>query len=90
MKTGALKTFVAPWGLYVPSGDTAEPEATEAPAAPEAPVAQDVRLELETSVPGKPFVLDLKANGTLRSGWTNYEQTMMDGTWKAEGGQHRL
>ena len=32
-------------------------------------------------------MLDLKADGTLRTGWTNYEQTMMDGTWKAEGGQ---
>jgi len=86
MKIGALKTVVAPWGLYVPSGETAEPEATEAPAAPEAPTAQDVRLELETSVEGKPFVLELKADGSLRSGWTNYEQTMMDGSWKVENG----
>ena len=90
MKLGALKTVVAPWGLYVPSGDTEEPAPTEAPAAQEvaapAPAGQDVKLELETSVEGKPFVLDLKADGTLRTGWTNYEQTMMDGTWKAEGG----
>ncbi len=86
IKLGALKTVVAPWGLYVPSGDNAEPEATEAPAAQEAPAAKDITLELETSVEGKPFVLDLKADGTLRSGWTNYEQTMMDGTWKVDGG----
>ena len=86
MKLGALKTIVAPWGLYVPSGENEEPEATEAPAVQEAPAAQDVTLELETSVPGKPFVLALKADGTLRTGWTNYEQTMMDGTWKVEGG----
>ena len=88
IKIGALKTVVMPWGLYVPSGETAEPAATEAPAAQEAiaSVAQDVKLELETSVEGKPFVLELKADGTLRTGWTNYEQTMMDGTWKVEGG----
>ncbi len=93
MKIGALKTVVAPWGLYVPSGKTeaAEaPAATEAPAAPAAPAGQDVTLELETSVEGKPFVLDLKADGSLRSGWTNYEQTMMDGTWKVEGGNLML
>ena len=89
MKIGALKTVVAPWGLYVPSGETeaAEaPAATEAPAAPAAPAGQDVTLELETSVEGKPFVLDLKADGSLRSGWTNYEQTMMDGTWSVSDG----
>ena len=51
-----------------------------------APAGQDVRLELETSVEGKPFVLELKADGTLRSGWTNYEQTMMDGSWKVVDG----
>ncbi|MBQ2929605.1 MAG: hypothetical protein IJD99_05255, partial [Clostridia bacterium] len=81
---------VAPWGLYVPSGDTEEPAPTEAPAAQEvaapAPAGQDVKLELETSVEGKPFVLDLKADGTLRTGWTNYEQTMMDGSWKVVDG----
>jgi len=38
-------------------------------------------------VEGKPFVLELKADGTLRTGWTNYEQTMMDGTWMVEGGK---
>ena len=89
IKLGALKTVVAPWGLYVPTGDTAEPAATEAPAAQPvqaAPAGQDVTLELETSVEGKPFVLELKADGTLRSGWTNYEQTMMDGSWKVFDG----
>ena len=86
MKLGALKTVVAPWGLYVPSGETEAPEATEAPAVQEAPAGQDVRLEIETSVEGKPFVLELKADGTLRTGWTNYEQTMMDGSWKVDAG----
>ncbi len=91
IKLGALKTVVAPWGLHVPTGDSEQPAATEAPAAEEvaapAPVGQDIRLELETSVEGKPFVLELKADGTLRTGWTNYEQTMMDGTWKVEDGK---
>jgi len=89
IKLGALKTVVAPWGLYVPTGESEEPAATEAPAAQEvvAPAGQDVTLELETSVEGKPFVLGLKDDGTLRTGWTNYEQTMMDGTWKVEGGK---
>lgn len=91
MKIGALKTVVSPWGLYVPSGETAEPEATEVPAEQESFAAQDVRLELETSaVEGKPFVLELKADGTLRTGWTHYEQTMMDGSWKVEGGNLAL
>ncbi len=92
IKLGALKTVVAPWGLYVPTGESEEPAATEAPAAQEvaASAGQDVTLELETSVEGKPFVLELKADGTLRTGWTNYEQTMMDGTWKVEGGKLTL
>ena len=89
IKLGALKTVVAPWGLYVPTDDGKKPEATEAPAAEEAfaPAGQDVTLELETSVEGKPFVLELKADGTLRTGWTNYEQTMMDGTWAVSDGK---
>ena len=45
-----------------------------------------VALEVETSVAGKPFVLELNADGTLRTGWTNYEQTMVDGTWTATDG----
>ena len=36
---------------------------------------------------GKHFILELKADGALRTGWTNYEQTMMDGTWKVEDGK---
>ena len=32
-------------------------------------------------------MLDMKDDGTLRTGWTNYEQTMMDGTWKVEDGK---
>ena len=51
-----------------------------------APAGQDIKLEIETSVEGKPFVLELKADGTLRTGWTNYEQTMMDGSWKVDAG----
>ena len=89
IKLGALKTVVAPWGLYLPTGDNEEPTATEAPAAQAvaAPAGMDVTLEVETSVEGKPFILALKADDTLRTGWTNYEQTMMDGTWKVEGGK---
>ena len=52
-----------------------------------APAGQDVCLELETSVEGKPFVLELNPDGTLRTGWTNYEQTMMDGTWRVIDGK---
>jgi len=45
-----------------------------------------LRLELETSVEGKPFVLVLNDNGTLQTGWTNYEQTMKAGTWTVTEG----
>lgn len=83
IKIGALKTVVDPWGLYVPTGDSEEPEPTE----PEEPVAEGVKLEIETSVGGKPFVLVLKDNGTLQTGWTNYAQTMKVGTWAVTDGK---
>jgi len=84
IKIGALKTEVEPWGLYVPTGDSDEPEQPTDPTdpvGPENPVVEGVKLELETSVEGKPFVLELNADGTLLTGWTNYEQTMKEGTW---------
>ena len=86
MKLGALKTVIAPWGLYIPAGDSGEPEQPTEPTEPEAPVAEGVKLELETSVEGKPFVLELNADGTLLTGWTNYEQTMQNGTWSIADG----
>ena len=52
----------------------------------EEPAAQGLKLEVETSVEGKPFVLELKADGTLTTGWTNYEQTMVNGTWTVVDG----
>ena len=89
MKLGALKTVIAPWGLYIPAGDSEEPEQpTEPvePTEPEAPVTEGIKLELETSVEGKPFILELKTDGTLVTGWTNYEQTMKTGTWTITDG----
>ena len=90
IKIGALKTAVEPWGLYVPTGDSEEPEQpTEPvePTEPEEPVAaEDIKLEIASSVEGKPFVLNLNADGTLQTGWTNYEQTMQEGTWAVEDG----
>ena len=47
---------------------------------------QSIELEVETSVEGKPFILYLNADGTLRTGWTNYEQTLVDGTWTVTDG----
>ena len=88
IKIGALKTVVDPWGLYVPTGDSEEPEQPEEPTQPEEPAAaEDIKLELETSVEGKPFVLELNADGTLRTGWTNYEQTMQEGSWAVVDGK---
>ena len=82
MKIGALKTVINPWGLYIPAADAGGEE----PVEEEQPVAQSVRLELETSVEGKPFILELNADGTLVTGWTNYEQTLMEGTWSIVDG----
>ena len=81
-KIGALKTVIDPWGLYIPAADDDSAEEGEE----EQPVAQSVRLELETSVEGKPFILELNADGTLVTGWTNYEQTLMEGTWSIVDG----
>ncbi len=52
-----------------------------------APAGEDLRLEIETSVEGKPFVLELRADGTLTTGWTNYEQTIQEGKWSISDGQ---
>ena len=76
VKLGALKTVVNPWGLYIPAADSEEPEEPEAPV-----VTELVKIELETSVEGKPFVLQFNSDGTLLTGWTNYEQTMQNGKW---------
>ena len=73
MKLGALKTVVAPWGLYIPAADS---------ETPEEPVTDSFTLEVETTVEGKPFILQFNADGTLRTGWTNYEQTLEDGKWR--------
>jgi len=76
VKLGALKTLVNPWGLYIPAADSEEPGEPEAPA-----VTELVKIELETSVEGKPFVLQFNSDGSLLTGWTNYEQTMQNGKW---------
>ena len=76
VKLGALKTVVNPWGLYIPAADSEETEEPEAPA-----VTELVKVELETSVEGKPFVLQFNSDGSLLTGWTNYEQTMQTGKW---------
>ena len=83
MKLGALKTVISPWGLYIPAAESGEPEQ---PTEPEEPVAEGVKLEIASSVEGKPFILELNADGTLRTGWTNYEQTLQDGTWSIADG----
>ena len=75
---GALKTVINPWGLYIPAADAGGSEQEEQP--------ESIKLELETSVEGKPFVLEFNPDGTLVTGWTNYEQTMMEGKWTVTGG----
>ena len=77
MKIGALKTVIDPWGLYIPAADQ---------GGEEQPAADSIKLELETSVEGKPFVLEFKPDGTLVTGWTNYEQTMQEGKWSIADG----
>ena len=76
VKLGALKTVVNPWGLYIPAADSEESGEPEAPA-----VTELVKIELETSVEGKPFILQFNSDGSLLTGWTNHEQTMKEGTW---------
>ncbi|MCQ2797638.1 MAG: hypothetical protein MJ241_04170 [Bacilli bacterium] len=48
--------------------------------------SKPVRAEVETSVEGKPFIVEFNADGTVTAGWTNYEQTIKEGTWSFEGG----
>lgn len=83
---GALKTVIGPWGLYIPGADSEEPEEPDVPDVPDEPVTEGIKLEVETSVEGKPFVLVLNDNGTLQTGWTNYEQTMVEGSWSVADG----
>lgn len=71
-------TVIGPWGMYIPAADSTEQE--------EEPVAENLTLEVETSVEGRPFVLELNPDGTLRTGWTNYEQNMQDGKWRIADG----
>ena len=85
LKIGALKTTVAPWGLYIPAKGSDDPDQPVDPVVPE-----NIRLEVETSVEGMPFILEFNTDGTLRSGWTNYEQTLVDGTWSNAGGKLTL
>ena len=48
--------------------------------------AELFRVELETSVEGKPFILQFNSDGSLLTGWTNYEQTMQTGKWAVADG----
>ena len=80
MKLGALKTVVEPWGLYIPSADSEEQPQTQEPAD------ENIRLEIASSQEGKPFVLEFRADGTLTTGWTNYEQTIQEGKWTVTDG----
>ena len=45
-----------------------------------------MKLEIASSTEGKPFILDLNADGTLRTGWTLHEVTLKDGTWAVADG----
>ena len=49
--TMTAEQFAALKSITVPAGEH------------EAPTADSLKLEIETSVPGKPFVLEFKANG---------------------------
>ena len=80
MKLGALKTVIEPWGLYIPSADSEEQPQTQEPAG------ENIRLEIASSQEGKPFVLEFRADGTLTTGWTNYEQTIQEGKWSVTDG----
>jgi len=83
IKMGALKTVVEPWGMYIPAAESEEEPGSDAPTEP----GQNVELEIASSVEGKPFILNLNADGTLLTGWTNYEQTMQEGKWSVNGGE---
>lgn len=80
VKLGALKTVIEPWGMYIPSADSEEQPQTQEPAA------ENIRLEIASSQEGKPFVLEFRADGTLTTGWTNYEQTIQEGKWTVADG----
>ena len=84
VKLGALKTVIEPWGMYIPSADSEQTQ------KPEEPAAEGVKLEIASSMEGKPFVLDFQADGTLVTGWTNYEQTMQTGKWTVADGKLAL
>jgi len=80
VKLGALKTVIEPWGMYIPSADSEEQPQTQEPAG------ETIRLEIASSQEGKPFILEFRADGTLTTGWTNYEQTMLEGKWSVADG----
>ena len=80
VKLGALKTVIEPWGMYIPSADSEEQPQTQEPAE------KSIRLEIASSQEGKPFILYLNADGTLTTGWTNYEQTIQEGKWTVTDG----
>ena len=68
---GAKTETFGKWSVsFVDIGSTDEPEENE-----------DIKLEVETSVEGKPFVLSFKADGTLETGWTNYPTTIKEAKW---------
>ncbi len=83
IKMGALKTVVEPWGMYIPAADNEEEPGGDTPSAS----VEGVKLEIASSTEGKPFILDLNADGTLLTGWTNYEQTLQEGKWSVSGGE---
>ena len=68
---GAKTETFGKWSVsFVDIGSTDEPEENE-----------DIKLEVATSVEGKPFVLSFKADGTLETGWTNYPTTVKKAKW---------
>ena len=68
---GAKTETFGKWSVsFVDIGSTDEPEENE-----------DIKLEVATSVEGKPFVLTFKNDGTLETGWTNYPQTIKKAKW---------
>ena len=66
--------------MYIPSADSEEQPQTQEPAG------ESIRLEIASSQEGKPFVLEFRADGTLTTGWTNYEQTIQEGKWTVTDG----
>lgn len=45
-----------------------------------------VHSEVASSAEGKPFILDIYSDGTISTGWTNYEQTVKTLNWKMDKG----